>query len=529
MMADGTVHPESMAPVFDQLRLFPHELTAAHLKPFIPALEEIDQEKDRRLGSVAKILAEAATIHNAATWILENEEWDFLAVYHTAPDHFGHGFMQYHPPRQPGIPEQDFELYQHVVRSGYKFCDMMLARMLELAGPETKVVIVSDHGFHSDHLLKVQPPQEPAGPAAQHRQYGIIVANGAGIREDELIYGASLLDVTPTILTMLGLPVGEDMDGKALVQIFDEDVIPKHIPSWEDVPGDDGRHPADRYVDPLAEQQALDQLIALGYVDEPEEDKGLAIEHSVRESQFYLARALMDKNEYNAALPILEELHEQDPDAIRFTFRLARCYQHLGRVDDCRFAVEEISIQVRSTHPQLNLLEGSLALAEEDYRTALEHFLTAEAHSPALPSLHQQIGKAFLSLDQLEDAERAFNRALKLDPENHIAFNGLAEVYLRTKEYEKALECGLTSVGLIYNHPKAHYNVGMAFIGVRDFVRAAEAMEITLSMAPNFLLPRKELVMLYRNYLNKGDRALEHQLVIDQIQEQSKRRKTAEA
>ena len=33
----------------------------------------------------------------------------------------------------------------------------------------------------------------------------------------ELLHGASVLDIAPTILSLYGLPVGEDMDGKVLV------------------------------------------------------------------------------------------------------------------------------------------------------------------------------------------------------------------------------------------------------------------------------------------------------------------------
>ncbi|MCF7904634.1 MAG: alkaline phosphatase family protein [Candidatus Marinimicrobia bacterium] len=519
-MSKGTVHPESMASTFDQLRLFPHELTSAHLKPFIPNLDQVDQKADRRVGSVAKILAEAATVHNAATWIMENEAWDFLAVYHTAIDHFGHGFMKYHPPRQPQVPEADFETYQHVVRSGYKFHDMMLARMIQLAGPDTTVVIVSDHGFHSDHLLKVAPPKEPAGPAHQHRPYGIMVMNGEGIKQDELIFGASLLDVTPTLLTLLGLPVGEDMDGKTLVQVFEDDRTPDFISSWEDREGSDGRHPSDKYIDPIAEQEALEQLIALGYVDEPEKDVAETVDRTINESQYFLARALMDKQQYGKALPILEELHEKDPDAVRFTFRLAKCYQNLGKIAECRFAVEEISSQIRSSNPQLNLLEGSLALAEQDYELALKHFNTAEAHSPDLPSLHQQIGNAYLSLKKPDDAARAFNHALNLDPENHIALNGLAEVYLQKGDYPRALDYGLNATGLIYNYPRAHFNIGEALLGMEEFERASQAYEVTMSITPNFILPRKGVVNLYRNKLDQKDKAREHQLILDQLKEQ---------
>ena len=68
----------------------------------------------RRIHASARCcrtLAECISMHSAATWLLENKPWDFFAVYYDAIDHFCHGFMKYHPPRQQWIPERDFELY----------------------------------------------------------------------------------------------------------------------------------------------------------------------------------------------------------------------------------------------------------------------------------------------------------------------------------------------------------------------------------------------------------------------------------
>ena len=74
------------------------------------------------------------SIQAAATWLLENQPWDFFAVYYDAIDHFCHGFMRYHPPRQSWIGERDFELYHNVVSMAYQFHDQMLGTLLEKAG-----------------------------------------------------------------------------------------------------------------------------------------------------------------------------------------------------------------------------------------------------------------------------------------------------------------------------------------------------------------------------------------------------------
>lgn len=154
------------------------------------------------------------------------------------------------PPRLEGVPEDKFEIYKDVVNGAYRFQDMMLHTLLELAEPEATVIICSDHGFHPDHLRPRGIPDEPAGPAGQHRRFGIVCLKGAGIKQDERIYEATLLDIAPTILALFGPPVSEDMDRRALVQAFEEPPKIERIPSWEQEPGECGMHPADLRVDP---------------------------------------------------------------------------------------------------------------------------------------------------------------------------------------------------------------------------------------------------------------------------------------
>ena len=91
--------------------------------------------------------------------------------------------MQYHPPRLPWIARNRFDLYKDVVRGAYRFHDMMLERLLQLAGPETTVILCSDHGFESGSQRPHGIPREPAGPAVWHRQYGILVMAGPGIKK----------------------------------------------------------------------------------------------------------------------------------------------------------------------------------------------------------------------------------------------------------------------------------------------------------------------------------------------------------
>jgi predicted AlkP superfamily phosphohydrolase/phosphomutase len=53
-----------------------------------------------------------------------------------------------------------------------------------------------------------------------HRMAGIFAAAGEGVKENAVIHGARIIDIAPTVLHLLGLPVPRDMDGRVLEEAF---------------------------------------------------------------------------------------------------------------------------------------------------------------------------------------------------------------------------------------------------------------------------------------------------------------------
>jgi predicted AlkP superfamily phosphohydrolase/phosphomutase/tetratricopeptide (TPR) repeat protein len=341
------VHPQERLAELGQYRVHPLELVPEDILPFVPEGADIDQKTDGRLASIMKVTAECTTVHTAATHLLENDPWDFAAIYYDAIDHYSHGFMRYRAPQQSHISDHDFRIYQHVVSMGYIYHDMMLKRLLELAGEDTAVIVMSDHGFHPDHLRPVNLPAEPAGPAMEHRDYGIFVAMGPGIKKDHIIHGANLLDVTPTILTLYGLPVAEDMDGRPLLDIFEQEPEVRTIPSWEEVPGNDGQHPEDMVIDPEEAREVLEQLVALGYIERPHDDSRKAIQQCQRELDYNLARSWMDAGIYGEAIPLLLDLYQENPLEFRFGIQLANCLRVMSRHSDLKRLIEDLNARWR--------------------------------------------------------------------------------------------------------------------------------------------------------------------------------------
>ena len=66
---------------------------------------------------------------------------------------------------------------------------------------------------------------------------GVLALYGEGIRPGALLTGARLVDVAPTILYALGMPVARDLDGQVLTAAFDRGFLANHpltfFPSYE--------------------------------------------------------------------------------------------------------------------------------------------------------------------------------------------------------------------------------------------------------------------------------------------------------
>lgn len=103
-----------------------------------------------------------------------------------------------------------------------------------------------------------------------HTPHGILIMHGAGIKKNQKLETCSVLDITPTLLHLMGLPIGKDMDGRVLTEAFTSVFINKNpieqIDSYEilseNISGKNKLAPRDKEL----ESKLLDRLRSLGYI-----------------------------------------------------------------------------------------------------------------------------------------------------------------------------------------------------------------------------------------------------------------------
>jgi predicted AlkP superfamily phosphohydrolase/phosphomutase len=160
-------------------------------------------------------------------------------------------------PHPPFTPEQR-EVAANALRRYYEYSDALIGELLEAYGPDDLVMVVSDHGFEAGVGLLFLTGQHKTGEAL----HGVIFARGPDIAPPKEKQPVSVNDVTPTILAWLGLPIGEDMDGKPASFLAIDAAAIARIPSY-------GNRPIERLdaAPSGAEEAMLEHLKSLGYME----------------------------------------------------------------------------------------------------------------------------------------------------------------------------------------------------------------------------------------------------------------------
>ncbi len=492
---ERSIYPVSLLDDACRLRVHPAQTTPIQVSPFIPNLADYDALKDPKVAELRCLLAECATTHAAVTWLMQEQEWDFLGVYYDAIDRFAHGFMEFHPPKATHLDEAAFDRYKHVMTACYRFHDMMLGRLMQLAGDEAVVILLSDHGFHCDHLRPEGSSKIQDGkPVAWHRRYGILAMHGPGIKQDQRIYGASLLDITPTVLALFGCPVADDMDGNVLTQAFDcADFEINTLPTYESC---DKALTVDDEEDPWLARRTIARLVDLGYLQN-DTTEGVALDRARNLGQIHASagRPLLAIEQY-------EEVLAKNPGDKGARVAIAACRLQQGQLDLAESMVQDVLTDEEDA-PMANYYLGIINLQRGKTGIALKHLLLAERANPGWIELQCQIGAAYLRRKWWNKAVQAFQKAIEIDPDSAEAHDGLGVAFRELKRFEDAVYQHMKSIALLHYRPQTHINLGLALAETGQFDWAIRAFEVAIEQNSNHPFPYRCLARIYREA--KGD------------------------
>jgi predicted AlkP superfamily phosphohydrolase/phosphomutase len=163
----------------------------------------------------------------------ERHSPDFATLYLNGLDAAEHHFWKYiEPEKFQDVPKEEIARYAKVIENYHVYMDEVLGRVLALYGDEQPTVLVlSDHGHHAnpkydptsaDHFSRVCSGDHSDAPP------GILVMAGPDIRAGAELNAPSVYDIAPTVLALMGAPLGKRMKGRVLSEAIDASFLEAH-------------------------------------------------------------------------------------------------------------------------------------------------------------------------------------------------------------------------------------------------------------------------------------------------------------
>ncbi|MFP4081601.1 MAG: alkaline phosphatase family protein [Candidatus Aminicenantes bacterium] len=141
------------------------------------------------------------------------------------------------------IDQEEINKYSTTIEKYYQFYDQIIGKYLASLKEDELLVIYSPHGIEALPMWKriVEWILGNAEISAyhEHAPHGVIFFYGKEIERGKNIKGMKLVDIVPTFLNYLGLPVGKDMDGTVQSSVFVEEFRMEnpvlYISSYEEI------------------------------------------------------------------------------------------------------------------------------------------------------------------------------------------------------------------------------------------------------------------------------------------------------
>ncbi|MCG8461157.1 MAG: alkaline phosphatase family protein [Holophagales bacterium] len=400
---EGKTHPPELLERIRPMLQRADDLGAAELEGFVElgALGEGSEED----GGVASggfrdelehfkwALATARSYRDIGLHLWREERPDLQMVYIEGTDSTSHLFG--HLFRAQGLAgdlARQQERYGGTVEAMYRFADDLVGRYLEAADDDTTVIVVSDHGFELGVLHDDPTRAADLRRVSErfHRERGVLYLWGRGIRSGAKLEEPHLLDLTPTVLQLLDLPLGEDMPGRVLAEAFVRVPEPETIASW-DATGEPVLLSGEaKGRDAETDAAVLERLRGLGYLSGSDAEASDAGERN-------LAAILFEEGRYREAARAYKKLVDAEPGDASLRTSFAGALGALERYDEAlaelETALELDPLHVEGYHNRAVIRErrGETRAAVADYARALRY---RPDYEPSRQALERLIGTA---------------------------------------------------------------------------------------------------------------------------------------
>ncbi len=220
---------------------------------------------------------------------------------------------------------------------------------------------------------------------------------------------------------------------------------------------------------------------------------------------FFLGLASFNQNEYEIAQGYFEKSLRKDPEMFWSNFLTAVC-----QVRQEQWAAARASLtSCIATRPNLGpaylvrgivdgkLMRGKKSASESDYSEALEDFKKAEKYGIPKFDVLVNEGNLFFEMDKLKEAQKNFEEAVKLKPNDPRGVNNLALCYRKEGKNIEAIDLFTKNIKANPISGDSYHWRGLAYLdlqpkeiqkAIEDFIQAGNLRFLNKDKIEDYLL-----------------------------------------
>lgn len=203
--------PGALAELADVIHALPPEDTEA-ISAALGGVSETPGRIDRMVDQIVQTLETTRPTQVAA-------------VRYQSLDPIGHYYLRYATPSAFGdVTDDERRRLGPVLEAHYALIDAAIGRAMDTLGSEDLLLVVSGYGMEplglGKRLLERVLGDPELSGTHENGPDGFLIAYGASVARNRNLPRGSVVDLVPTMLYFMGLPIGRDMDGFARTDIF---------------------------------------------------------------------------------------------------------------------------------------------------------------------------------------------------------------------------------------------------------------------------------------------------------------------
>ena len=165
--------------------------------------------------------------------------------------------------------------------------------------------------------------------------------------------------------------------------------------------------------------------------------------------------------------------------------KLAEYYEKKGDSDSLLILLEEM-IAISPNNADRQTKYGQVLLTHDRIDEAKKAFKRALDLDPGAQDRRNQISNAFLAKDMDKEAETVLKSLVEINPQNLATYNRLGMVLRKQKKFMEAIAYYRKALTIAPDEENLHYNMAKALIGAHDSARAQTHLNKAIEVKPDF-------------------------------------------